>query len=199
MAEIVRLEGSDFVKVSRALRAAGEGEMRKALYAEARAIAKPILEDMRRSVKALDSRAQGSTSAARAAKRVGRAESAFGHSDRQIERALGRSGLRENVARSLRIVARDSGYRAGVYIRSEGSRLPQGQAYLPRGLDSDKGWRHPVFGAKSAWVQQFGNPPGWFRSTAGAHRGMASRRLQRTADRYVDQLAARLQSAAAAS
>lgn len=197
MAEVVRLDSADFVAVARALRAAGEGELRKQLYAEARAIAKPILEDMRRSAKALDSRAQGSTSAARAAKRVGRAESAFGHSDRQIERALRKSGLREGVARSLRIVARDSGYRAGVYIRSEGSRLPAGQAYLPRGLDSDKGWRHPVFGAQSAWVQQFGNPPGWFRSTAGAHHGMASRRLQRTADDYIEQLLGRLRAAAA--
>lgn len=185
----VGVDAGDYVRVSRALKAAGQGEVRKRLGAEMRTIAKPILTDLRKAVLALDSTAKGSTSAARAAKRVGRAASAFGYTDRQIERALKHSGLRESVARSLRIVARDSGYKAGVRITSEGSRMPEGQRYLPRGLDSDKGWRHPVFGAQENWVQQFGNPPGWFRSTAGAHRPLAVRKMRAVVEKYVAELA----------
>lgn len=189
-----------FVALSRALKEAGEGKgktsLRGQMLAELRAIAKPIVDDARKSVLALDSKAQGTTSAKRAAKRVGRAESAFGHSDRQIERALGKSGLRQSIARSLRIVVKDSGFsqQVGVRVTTDGSRLPKGETYLPRGLDSDKGWRHPVFGG-SAWVTQYGSPPGWFRVTARAYHPQAFRRINAVLDRFAGELAAKVNRA----
>jgi len=192
---------ADFAALSKALKEAGEGKgkdsLRGHLLAELRAIAKPILDDERRAILAVESNAQGTTSAARAAKRVGKAESAFGHSDRQIERALGKSGLRQSIARSLRIVVKDSGYsqQVGVRITTDGSRLPRGETYLPRGLDSIKGWKHPVYGTDT-WVTQYGNPPGWFRSTAAAHRPLAARRINNTVQKYAAELAARLRKAA---
>lgn len=195
----VRLEGAGFAEVSRLLKRTGQGEMRKAMSAEARAIAKPILNDMRSEVLALDSHAKsggGTAGAKRTAKALGKAESAFGYSDRQIHRTGGRSGgLRQAVARSLRIVVKDSGFKVGVRIRTEGSRLPSDQRYLPRGLDSVKGWRHPVF-KTDEWVTQYGNPPGWFMSTAKAHRPMAERRMRKAVDKYVKELAVRLNRAA---
>lgn len=194
----VRLEDAGFAQVSRILRQAGEDELRRAMTKEAREIAKPILQDLRKAVLALDAdtRSSGTARAKRTAKAVGRAESAFGYSDRQIEKADRRGGsLRQAVARSLRIVARDSGYKVGVRIKTEGSRLPEDQRYLPRGLDSAKGWRHPVFGTDE-WVTQYGNPPGWFLSTAGAHGPMASRRLQAVVQKYINELAKRLDRAA---
>ena len=194
----IRLEGAGFAEVSRALKAAGEDELRKALAKEAREVAKPILKDLRAAALAIDSnaRSSGSARAKRTAKAVGRAESAFGYSDRQIERADKRGGsLRQAVARSLRIVARDTGYKVGVRIKTEGSRLPDDQRYIPRGLDSVKGWRHPVFGTDE-WVTQYGNPPGWFMTTAAAHQPMAERRMKAVVAKYVNALAARLRDAA---
>lgn len=112
--------------------------------------------------------------------------------------AGGKTGsLRASVARSIRIVVKDSGFsqQVGVRITTDGSRLPAGQKYLPRGLDSDKGWRHPVFG-HDAWVQQYGNPPGWFRSTARAHHPYAIRRIDAVLARYMNHLAAKANRAA---
>lgn len=195
----IRLEDAGFAEVSRILKAAGEDELRKRMTKEAREIAKPILAQMRADVLALDSSAKGSGGMARAkrtAAAVGKAESAFGYSDRQIERADKRAGsLRAAVARSLRIVVKDTGYKVGVRIRTEGSRLPSDQRYLPRGLDSAKGWRHPVFGT-GEWVTQYGNPPGWFMTNARASRPLAERRLKAVVQKYVDELARRLDKAA---
>ncbi len=194
----VRLEDAGFAEVSRILRRAGEDELRKRMYAEARAVAKPILNDLRSAALALDSSAKsnggGTARAKRTARAVGKAESAFGYSDRQIEAADKRGGgLRQAVARSLRIVARDSGYKVGVRIKTEGNRLPPDQRYLPRGLDSAKGWRHPVF-KSGEWVTQYGNPPGWFLTTAGAHRPDADRRLRKVVQTFIDELAQKLRA-----
>lgn len=184
---------AQFAALSRALKAAGEGRgkdsLRGRMLAELRAVAKPILEDQRRAVQALDSSAQGSTSAARAATSLRRSKNV---DERKAGRALGRSGLRSSIARSLRIVVKDSGYgnQVGVRITTDASRLPRGESYLPRGLDSDKGWRHPVFGG-SAWVTQYGTPSGWFRSTAGAHRPDAIRRVSGVLDKFAQELAAK--------
>lgn len=182
---------ADFVALSRALKAAGEGtgkdSLRGQMLAEIRAIAKPILEDERRAVLALDSTAKGSSSANRAAAALRGRKNV---TEKSAGRALGRSGLRASIARSLRIVVRDSGNTVGVRITTDGSRLPANERGIPRGLDSAKGWRHPVFGTDS-WVTQYGNPPGWFLSTANAHKPDARRRLEAVFRKYADELAAR--------
>lgn len=75
--------------------------------------------------------------------------------------------LRREVARS--VVARTSFSSAGVRVQidSLGSRMPEGKGTLPRHLDSDEGWKHPVWGhgPRSGWHwtkrRQIGKP-GWF-------------------------------------
>lgn len=198
MTDQVQVSSAQFAALSRALKAAGEGtgkdSLRGQMMAEIRAIAKPILEDQRRAVLALDSRAVGHQSAKRAAASLKRSKNV---DERKASRALGRSGLRASVARSLRIVVKDSGFsqQVGVRITSDGSKMPADERYLPRGLDSDKGWRHPVFGG-TGWAQQYGNPSGWFRSTAKAHHPMAQRRIEQVLRRFTAQLAARANRAA---
>jgi hypothetical protein len=83
------------------------------------------------------------------------------------------------------VVLRTSFARSGVRVNidSLGRKMPQGKETLPRHLDSEKGWNHPVFGRAAAeaesvalqkihgkgfghgrgwtWVKQFGKP-GWF-------------------------------------
>lgn len=185
--------GVDFATLSRRLKAAGEGKgknsLRGQMLAELRAIAKPILEDERRSVLAVQSNAKGTTNAHRAAASL---RSAKNVTEKRAGSALNRSGLRQSVARSLRIVVKDSGFsrQIGVRITTDGSRLPDKQVYLPRGLDSDKGWRHPVFGG-TGWVTQYGNPSGWFRSTARAHHPDAIRRVNAVLQKFAAALAAK--------
>jgi hypothetical protein len=73
-----------------------------------------------------------------------------------IERASRRRvlGLRESIARAtkLQITGR------GVKFHVVSAQLPESQKNLPRLLDSDKGWRHPVFGNREDWVDQKGQP-----------------------------------------
>lgn len=78
-----------------------------------------------------------------------------------IERTANKTGLglRESIARAtkLQITAR------GVKFYVDSSKLPESQRNLPRLLDSEKGWRHPVFGNREDWVVQKGQP--YFGST----------------------------------
>lgn len=73
-----------------------------------------------------------------------------------IERASRRRvlSLRESVARAtkLQVTAR------GVRFIVDGSNLPHSQRNLPRLMDSEKGWRHPVFGNREDWVDQKAGP-----------------------------------------
>lgn len=182
-----------FVALSRRLKAAGEGKgkdsLRGQMMAELRAIAQPIVNDARRSALALQSSAKGDSdaSARRAAHML---KGRKNQDEKAIVRALGKSSLRQAVARSLRIVVKDNGFsqQVGVRVTTDGSRLPAGQQYLPRGLDIDKGWRHPTFGHKDRRVTQYGNPSGWFRSTARAHHPMAIRRVDAVLRRYMERI-----------
>lgn len=73
-----------------------------------------------------------------------------------IERASRRRtlGLRESIARAtkLQVTAR------GVRFHVDSSGLPESQRTLPRLMDSEKGWRHPVFGDREDWVDQRAGP-----------------------------------------
>jgi hypothetical protein len=73
-----------------------------------------------------------------------------------IQRAAGKKGLglRESIARAtkLKVTAR------GVKFYVDSSKMPESQRNLPRLLDSEKGWRHPLFGNREDWVDQKGQP-----------------------------------------
>jgi hypothetical protein len=110
----------------------------------------------------------------------------------------GGGGLRSNVARSLMVKTKDNGYRqqTGVRITTDGSRLPEKMRKLPRGLDSVKGWNHPVFGNRKVWSKQYGTPAGWFFGTAEANRLLAQKRIEKVLEKYRDHLASLLNKAA---
>jgi hypothetical protein len=216
-----RIEGADFAAVSRALNAVDKS-LRKTMNEELRAAAKPVVDDMKASVLGLDSSAKskGSASARREihrsnqrkaeteaafAKRLAKnpkakrrtAESDSAYAARITKKVnKGGSGLRSTIARAIHVKIADTGWRIGVRVRVDGTKLPPGQKYLPRGLDSVKGWRHPVFGDKEAFVTQYGNPPGWFTSTAKAHRPFTRKRIEQVVEKYAKELAARIQRAA---
>lgn len=76
----------------------------------------------------------------------------------------GHTGLRSRVAAGV-------GSRKGVstkstaYFRIFTSMAKQSESPIPRGLDSPKGWRHPLFGNKDHWYQSRPVQTGWFTDT----------------------------------
>jgi len=186
-----RVEGAGFAEVSRALNSVDK-KLRKAMFDELRLAAKPVVDDMKSSVLAVDSKGKAIGNARRAAHSLRGAKTV---TDKKVRKAIGGSGLRASIARAVHIKIADKGFKVGVRVRVDGTKLPPDQKYLPRGLDSPKGWRHPIF-KTDTWAQQYGNPPGWFTSTAKAHRPMVERRLSAVVSKYVNELAARIRSAA---
>lgn len=71
----------------------------------------------------------------------------------------GHTGLRRRVAAGVAIVQIEDGVRV---ITS----MPEAdEAIIPRGMDSVRGWRHPVFGRKDKWVTQRSGSDSWFLET----------------------------------
>ncbi|MFJ9848572.1 hypothetical protein [Streptomyces sp. NPDC101150] len=76
-------------------------------------------------------------------------------------RGRGHTGLRARVARGVGIRAA-VGRNPAVKITT--SMTNPDEAAIPRGLDSPRGWRHPVFGNRNKWVSQHTYGP-WFMET----------------------------------
>lgn len=83
---------------------------------------------------------------------------AMGQGVTSARRARSR-GLRASIAASVKVGILTGASRQGVRI-TEGA--PMGAAW-----QADRGWRHPVFGSRSAWARQVGRP-GYFYRTIGA-------------------------------
>lgn len=167
--------GAQFRDLSRKLRAAGAGDLRKKLRAEIAKAGKPVVAATQDAVRTIPITSEGLGSFAgdfrssttghgggRKQRRRFTAERA--RTERSRTRALSRGGsLREAAAKSvkLRITNR------GIQIVADSSAMPENQRTLPRHLDSAKGWRHPVFGNREVWVSERGAP--WFGTTIKKH------------------------------
>lgn len=157
--------GREWRALSAKLRAAKAVDLRKNLRKTIAAAGKPVVADVQRAVRSLhvtSSHGGGgkrrqlynSLQAARRAQKSGKDVRAA------AARAAKRSTeLRGTIASATKLQIVTKGVR--IYVDSK--RLPESQWTLPRRLDSDKGWSHPVFGNRSKWVDQKGGP--WFAST----------------------------------
>lgn len=126
----------------------------------------------------------------------------------QLRREL-RQSVRPLVARAKARVraipvhgAKHTGLRrrvaAGVGVRVSLSRSPgitittsmkdPSEAIIPRGMDRQQGWRHPVFGDKDHWVTQR-TGGSWFRETLANGRGEIEDDLGRVMDRAAQRIA----------
>lgn len=94
----------------------------------------------------------------------------------------GRTGLRRRVAAGV-------GMRRGVstkdtaYFRIFTSMAKAAESPIPRGLDSMKGWRHPLFGNKDHWFTSRPTRPGWFTDTIADHADTIERGIANALDR----------------
>lgn len=166
-------------ELSRALRAAGRGELRKKLRREIADAGRPVVAEVREAVLRLPVKGtRGGGGAARRGHAVGRTRT-----PRSAAAAAAREhGLRRSVAAatSLSITAR------GIRIVVSGAKLPPQQRSLPRHMDSPKGWRHPVFG-RDVWVHEQAGP--WFASTIGRRAPVFRTAVLKAMDAVSDELA----------
>lgn len=152
-------------KLSRELKAAGRGDLRREMRKEIREAGKPVVEDVRRAVMAVDvTSSRGGTAPPDTS-----------------------TGLRARVARAtgLSITAN------GIRIRVSGRRMG-GDARLAKYLDASLGsyarWRHPVFGNRDVWVEQRGEP--YFFNTIRNH----TRDFRKAIDDAMAKTAAKIRS-----
>lgn len=66
------------------------------------------------------------------------------------------TGLRREVSQGVGIVQLPGG------VRITTSMPLEDMAIIPRGMDTVRGWRHPVFGHRDRWVQQTSGDTSWF-------------------------------------
>ena len=145
----------EYRDVAKRLRQAGRKDLRAKLRNKISDAGKPVLNEVRDAVRTLPvTGTRGGGSGQRRRFNIERAGA-------KVKGAAARrgAGLRSSIASAtkLEITAR------GVRFVVRSSQLPENQKHLPRHLDSEKGWRHPVFGDRENWVHQQGKP--WFGTT----------------------------------
>lgn len=151
------------LELQRKLRAAGNENLRASMQRRIRSAAEPLANDLRSAVRSLPVRGSGGggrRTDARAAGRGGRT-----------------AGMRETVARAIRISVRTSGS-PGARIWIDKSLLPNGMRNLPAKLDEGR-WRHPTFG-HSPWATQYAQP--WWNVTIRRHEARMRAQVARTID-----------------
>ena len=89
------------------------------------------------------------------------------------------AGLRETIAGAIYARVRSLGSSVGASIRIDSSQLPPDQRTLPGHIDSGH-WRHPVFGSRSSWVDQYGRP--WWDTTIRRRMPAMARAMASVAD-----------------
>lgn len=134
---------AELAALARRLKEAGDKGLKKELGKGLKKAAKPAVAKVQAAVRALDVRGtRGGGKAARL---------------RHKAKARGKGRLRETIARATIAEVKTTGT-ARVTIRTRARNLPPDQRRLPRYLDREKGWRHPVFGNREVWVSQRGGP-----------------------------------------
>lgn len=99
---------------------------------------------------------------------------------------LKHTGLRAKVAAGvgLRVAL---GRNAGVRVTTSMPRADM--AAIPRGLDSPRGWRHPVYGNQDNWVRQHSIVPGWFTETMASGAPEIRDDIEQTIDNAAQHIA----------
>ncbi|OII61213.1 hypothetical protein BJP40_06715 [Streptomyces sp. CC53] len=94
------------------------------------------------------------------------------------------TGLRRRVAAGVRVVDVPE----GAHVQT--TMAERDEAIIPWGLDSPKGWRHPVFGNREVWVQQRPHVHGWFRGTFEDGEHLIEQSLEDVLERSARRIAA---------
>ena len=118
----------------------------------------------------------------RAAPSMGHESSSRSHRDRPDLRGL--------LAKAARLEVKTSGKRAGARIVVDGRRMPDRMRKLPQYVENARGsehWRHPVFGDREHWVEQFEPRPTFYRVVI-PHRPALERQMTEIAIGVADKI-----------
>lgn len=94
-------------------------------------------------------------------------------------RPPGRAPLRRAMARATTAQVRTAGRDAGISLRVDGRKMPEGMGGVPAMYERRRRWRHPVFG-QDVWVTQDSRPT--FDRIVPARASGVRRRVERLAD-----------------
>lgn len=151
----VRIEGANQLEQLAARLGEADKAVRKNLVTGLRAATKPVVAEIRGTVKGPGGGSRGSGAQARAAHRLSRSKSTRASAAKSAEK---RSGLRATIAAATGSSVTSSADRVNVTFRVKSSQLPPDQKTLAKRWNSAKGWRHPVWGHRDRYVQQSGRP-----------------------------------------
>ena len=176
----------------------GGAAIRKELTAAIQSELKSVVSDIQRDARGMNVRGQRTGSRTRVSRGFGsRARAQFdaaaemrraskaavrGRTVRARRSSLG-TGLRERVARSVKSKVQYTGFRLGAKVYVEVSNFPHSQRKLPRHLNRPGGWRHPVFGNRSVWAAEFGEP--YFDRPIRRHEARVRRNVKLAVDRVI--------------
>jgi len=144
----VRVLGTgQLLDLNRKLRGAGGARLAANTARRIRRAAEPVHAELQQAIRRTPIKGQGGGGTRRGGGRNGRAHRV--------------AGLRESIARAIRISVRTTG-RPGARIWIDRGRLPADQRSLPDRIEEGR-WRHPVFGNRRRWATQYGRP--WWGPT----------------------------------
>lgn len=161
------LNTGSLLELSRRLRAAGGENIRQSLHRRIRRVAEPLRDDLQSSIRGLDIRSPG---------RSGRPGGPSPNS----------RPLRATIADAIRISVR-TGSSPGATVWVDKGRMPPDMKNIPDQLNSGR-LRHPVFGNRRRWVNQYASPP-WWDSVVRQH----TPRMEREVARVLDDVRRRLE------
>lgn len=149
----VRIEGAEkFRQLSAYLRGPAGKELRRNLNKRLRTAVKPAVDEVKQTIRTLPVRSVGGGGTAQ--RREHRGGRGHAHGLRATIAAGVKVQIRHGNEPDLKIVVRPN--------------LPGSQARLPRYLNRDAGWRHPVYGHRDRWVKQTGRE--YFENTIVRHQ-----------------------------
>ncbi len=177
--------GEAFKQLGRKFRAAGKdgAEIRKALTKTIQGHLNTIISEQKAAALGMDFKgAQGRGTLRR---------SAFHQSaslrGKKVRARKGGYGLRAAVAQGIKGKVSYTGRKLGARITVDTSHLPPSQRTLPKHLDNPRGWRHPVWGNRSVWVRQVGEP--YFSEPIERHIAKVRRDIRADVDDMLRRLA----------
>lgn len=145
MRSVQILGTGQLIELSRRLRTAGGPRLRANTARRVRRAAEPLHRDLQRAIRTQPLVSEGR----KAGKRGGPSPTT--------------RPFRAMLAGGIRISVR-SGATPGARVWMDFSRLEPGARGVPAQIDAGR-LRHPVFGNKKRWANQWARPPGWWTKT----------------------------------
>lgn len=133
--QIQLVDSGDLKRVAKELKQQADGkELMKELRGNLRAVANPMAREVKQAWLSAPSRGHQTSSRSR----------------------RGQPDLRFLLAKATGVQVRFTGKEAGVRVRTDGRKMPDGMRALPGYAEGvrRRGWRHPVFGDTGTWVAQ---------------------------------------------